>query len=348
MDGGTPLTVTGSGFAAAGETIVMFGTQGVSVVPTSDTRIDLTVPSSQVAGTVDVRVVNANGSGLLARGFDYTQRAPSLTFKPGVGHYELGLKGTRITLTFQSFAAVTSSTTVSFGATAASSVTFVDSRTLIAEVPAGVTTGTLAISATEQGRTVTSQPTFLAQGNLAYGDLTVNEFCAWPGGIDTNGDGAGDSSADEFVELINTTPDPIDLSYLVMLDSTGKERHRFPNPTTVPAGGVIVVFGAGTPMGFKPAHESPSAQAAVHGTLALNNNGDTIELRTLPRGNPSGTTIFMVQYTSPPGGGSFNNPNDGKRMTSNPATSADYIIHSHVPGAVGTVSPGKRVDGSDF
>ncbi|MFN0251444.1 MAG: DVUA0089 family protein, partial [Kofleriaceae bacterium] len=69
------------------------------------------------------------------------------------------------------------------------------------------------------------------------GDLAINEYMADDGAADTNCDnvfGTGADTDDEFVELVNTTSDPIDVSGLLLSDA-GSERHRFPNPTTIPA-----------------------------------------------------------------------------------------------------------------
>jgi hypothetical protein len=72
--GGTPLTLTGTGFTAneAGTNTVTVGGQactGANAV--SDTEIDCTSPAG-TAGTVDVVVTNANGVATLEGGYTYT------------------------------------------------------------------------------------------------------------------------------------------------------------------------------------------------------------------------------------------------------------------------------------
>ncbi len=349
LDGGALVTITGTNYkaAGAGETFVLFGLRAVLVTPSSDTRIDVVVPAGAALGFADVRVTNALGTALLARAFSYTPRAASMIFSPVVGHHELGLTGTRITLALRDFAPVSTATRVTFGGKDAAAVAAPDSATLVAEVPDGLMAGLVEIVVEESGRLL-RVPGFLVQGALAYGDITINEVCPAPSGADNNRDGGRSSGADEFVELVNTTARPVDLSYLTLYDSKTVERHRFPNPTTLPPGGAIVVFGGGTPEGFAPRHESGSAQAASSGELGLNNTADSIELRALPGIAPVGKTIFKLDYTNPPAASSLVNVNDGQAIRTNPATSADYTAHTTAPGAKGAVSPARRVDGSKF
>ncbi|MEZ0227363.1 MAG: IPT/TIG domain-containing protein, partial [Planctomycetota bacterium] len=191
IDGGARITITGTNFAAtgAGVTLVVFGVQAAEVRPTNDTTIDMSVPASFKAGLVDVRVVNANGVGILPQSFTYTPHAASVAFLQPVGHNELGLMGTKITLACKDFMPITKATTVTFGGKAAASIALVDSKTLVAEVPDGLTAGPTTIAVTENAQTV-SVANFLVQGALNYGDLTINEFCPDPSGMDCNNDGS--------------------------------------------------------------------------------------------------------------------------------------------------------------
>ena len=351
LAGGTILAVAGQGFAAqgAGTTLVLFGATAVPATVASDSELKVTLPAAAAAGPVDVRVVNDLGTAVLAGGFTYDPAAPALAFSPAVGHDELGFDGTKITLTLTNFPPLTPAATVAFGSGAGRNVAFIDSATILAEVPQGAQAGTVAITVT-QGTDVATAPGFVIQGALNYGDLIVNEFCPNPAGCDNNRDGTVNTSTDEFVEIVNTTAAPVDLSYLTLHDSSTIERHRFTNPTTLPAGGAIVVFGAGTPTGFARLHATGSACCATSGDLGLNNTGDTVEIRTLPGASLSGvgTTIFKVVYTTAPTGPSLTNKVDGQKITSNPATNADYVDHSTVPGSVGKSSPGVKADGTSF
>jgi hypothetical protein len=342
LAGGTAVKIFGSGFnaAGAGKTLVLFGANGVFATPVSDSEMRVNVAPSTSAGTVEVRVVNDNGTAVLASGFAY-DRNPRFTFSPEVGHEEAGQGGTRITLalTDHSLLALPK---VKFGAVDATKVALIDSSTITAEVPAGLTAGKSTITI-EDGATKITANDFLVQAPLNYGDLIVNEFCANPSGQDTNLDGARSSTADEFVEIVNCTKDPVDLSYLTLRDATG-ETHRFPNPTTLQPGKAIVVFGGGTPRDLL-------AQSQQSGAGGLNlTNDDTIEIRTLPgtSGTGVGTTIYRVDFKAAPAAVSMTNPVDGARITKNPATSADYVDHSKAQGSKSSFSPGAKADGSKF
>lgn len=349
LDGGTRVRILGAGFQApgAGQTLVLFGTQAVLTTPLSDSELELVAPRGVAVGQADLRVVNERGAALLSAAWSYAPRAASLSFTPPVGHHELGLGGTRIRLELAHAAGLSPTAEVRFDQTPATSLAFLDSHTILVEVPQGVAPGVVELSVEDQGQVVRA-PGFKVQGDLAYADLTVNEFCAHPGGLDMNKDDYGDSKADEFVEIVNTTGEWLDLSYLAIFDGADRERHRFLNPTVLPPGGAIVVFGGGTPEGFAPRNESGQAQQAVADELALNNTSDSIEIRTMPGLNPTGRVLFRVEYSAPPSGASFVNRNDGQAILVNPALSADYEDHSAAAGALGPASPGRRKDGSKF
>jgi len=69
--GGTPVTITGTNFAA-GATVTFGGTPATNVVVVSSTKITATTPA-HAAGPVDVVVTNTDGqSGTLPSGFTYT------------------------------------------------------------------------------------------------------------------------------------------------------------------------------------------------------------------------------------------------------------------------------------
>ncbi|MCI0342029.1 MAG: IPT/TIG domain-containing protein [Planctomycetales bacterium] len=129
--GGTPVTVTGTGFGTGAT--VLFGTSlAGSVVVLSPTALTCVTPSG-TTGAVNVTVTNPGGaSGTLTNGFTYTSggSTPSVTaVSPGSGPSS---GGTLVTITgsnFQTGAAVT------VGGAAATSVTFVNSSTLTAVTP---------------------------------------------------------------------------------------------------------------------------------------------------------------------------------------------------------------------
>jgi hypothetical protein len=109
--------------------------------------------------------------------------------------------------------------------------------------------------------------------------LVINEYLADPpdGDIgDANGDGTRSSSQDEFVELVNRTGEPIDLSGYKLSDADAI-RHQFSAGTIIPPFEAVVIFGGGTPKGaFGNGAEKGLVLIASSGGLSLNNGGDSI------------------------------------------------------------------------
>src|SRR5204863_5788507 len=107
-------------------------------------------------------------------------------------------------------------------------------------------------------------------------------------GGDANGDGARDSSQDEFVEVINRTGEPVDVSGYTISDADSI-RFTFPPDTIIPAGEVAVIFSGGRPTG-------EFGNALVNGlvfiaALSLNNTNDIITIK-----NAAAVSIESVTY----------------------------------------------------
>ncbi|GAH08913.1 unnamed protein product, partial [marine sediment metagenome] len=91
--------------------------------------------------------------------------------------------------------------------------------------------------------------------DTAAGALFINEINPFvtPSllpGEDANGDGTVDVSQDEFIEIVNFSNAPIDLSGYTITTSSGgfsAVRHTFDAGTVLDANQAIVVFGGGTP-----------------------------------------------------------------------------------------------------
>jgi hypothetical protein len=161
----------------------------------------------------------------------------------------------------------------------------------------------------------------------------INEIQADPDAAngDANGDGTVDATDDEFVEIINNTGGPVDISGWRLADSQNT-RHTFPAGTIVPDQCAIVVFGGGTAVG---AFGSALVQISSGGTLSLNNGGDTLTF--------SDTTTDQTTYLY---GGEAN---DNQALTRDPdLTGPESLVkHTTAAGAGGRLfSPGTRVDGS--
>ncbi len=106
--------------------------------------------------------------------------------------------------------------------------------------------------------------------------MLINEIQADPGSTngDANGDGSVDSLEDEFVEIVNITGSPVDLSGWILSDSNGV-RHSFPPDSLVIDQCAVLIFGGGQPAG---SFGGSLVQLASSGGLSLNNDGDTITL----------------------------------------------------------------------
>jgi hypothetical protein len=105
--------------------------------------------------------------------------------------------------------------------------------------------------------------------------VTINELLADPpAGIDgdANGDGIRDTADDEFVEIVNHSGAPVDLTGWEIRDATAA-RHVFAAGPVLQGGEMFVVFGGGAPSGI-PA----GADVASTGGLSLNNTADSVQL----------------------------------------------------------------------
>jgi len=167
--------------------------------------------------------------------------------------------------------------------------------------------------------------------------LIINEILADPSSTagDANGDGTINTTDDEFIEFVNVTGAPLDISGWTISDAV-LLRHTFPASTIVTNQCGIIVFGGGTPTG---AFGNTVVQIANgSGTeLGLNNTGDTITLR-------NGTTVIAT-YTYGSEG------NDNQSLTRNPDITGPtpLVKHTTATGAAGRLfSPGLKVDGTQF
>jgi hypothetical protein len=132
IDGGIPVTVTGTGFT--GTTSVMFGTTSSRFTVISDTEIDTVSPWSWSAGTIDVTVTTPGGTSATSTSDQYTYF--SLPIVTGVSpNYGPPARNNTVILMGTGF---TGATSVMFGTTSATSFT-VNSDTEIDAVapPAG-------------------------------------------------------------------------------------------------------------------------------------------------------------------------------------------------------------------
>jgi hypothetical protein len=162
--------------------------------------------------------------------------------------------------------------------------------------------------------------------------LVINEVHADPDSTDgdANGDGTANTTADEFIEIVNTGDTPFDLSGFSLNDLVS-QRHVFTN-TVLQPGCAVVIFGSGPIVGdFGGALTQDASSAA----LGLNNSGDTVSLEN---GN---LTIAEVTYGVEGG--------NNQSLTRDPDLTGGFTEHSTATGSGGALfSPGTRIDGTAF
>jgi hypothetical protein len=178
-----------------------------------------------------------------------------------------------------------------------------------------------------------------------------NDGCPWLGFLinevlydpasdltgDANGDGTRDANGDEFIEFYNSGPE-LDVSGYKIFDATalaaGTPRHVFPEGTIVPANGVIVVFGSGTPTG---SFGEAIVQIASNGLLNMSNSEDFMTVQDV-----AGNVVVTFDITP-----LSNGPDES--YTRNPDLTGEFEQHAGLESANGALfSPGTKLDGSSF
>jgi hypothetical protein len=160
--GGTPITITGTGFRA-GATVKVGGTSATSVNFVSATTLTAVTPAGS-AGTAAVQVTNPDAqSGSLAGGFTYVAAPTVTSISPNSG---ATAGGTAVTITGTGFQ---SGATVQFDTASATSVVFVNATTLTAVTPAH-TAGTANVTV----RNPDAQQGTLAAGFTYFAPPTVS------------------------------------------------------------------------------------------------------------------------------------------------------------------------------
>jgi formylglycine-generating enzyme required for sulfatase activity len=151
-EGGTTITVTGTGFETA-TVVTIDGVEASSVTVVSPNTITAVTPAG-ASGAKNVVVTNPAGGGVLAGGFTYVVPVPTLaSVSPSSG---TTLGGTTITLTGTK---LTDTSSVTIGGNPATSVTVVNSTTVTAVTPAGPA-GARDVAVTTPGGTATAPGAF--------------------------------------------------------------------------------------------------------------------------------------------------------------------------------------------
>ena len=154
--GGTPVTITGTGFVS-GATVTIGGVAATSVTWVNATTITAT-SAAVAAGAKDVVVTNPDSQfGTLAAGFTYAAVPTITNISPNSGPL---LSGTSITITGTGFL---SPATVTIGGVAATTISVVNSTTITAHAPAGTAGAKDVVVGTPGGSvTLTGGYTYLA------------------------------------------------------------------------------------------------------------------------------------------------------------------------------------------
>ena len=171
-----------------------------------------------------------------------------------------------------------------------------------------------------------------------YEGLVINEILPNPRNssgvyLDSNQDGVTNVFDDEFIELLNTSTNSIEVSGLWITDAnTNIQRHIF-TPRLLEPGGSIVVFGGGTLMNFS----NPPAQIASGGGLSLNNNqAESVYLFSSPT-----TVVDQTSYL-------ITASHDAISIVRNPDGTGAFTNHYQATTNTARFSPGRQVHGQSF
>ena len=160
INGGTAVTVTGTGFLA-GATLSVGGTPATGVTLVSSTSITAVTPA-HAAGAVNVMVTNTDTqSGTLNSGYTYStaNSAPTVTsISPNSGTIN---GGTAVTIRGTGFLA---GATVKLGGTSATGVSVVNSTTIAATTPAHAAGATSVVVTNTDAKTGTLNNGFTFTG----------------------------------------------------------------------------------------------------------------------------------------------------------------------------------------
>src|SRR5262249_49478285 len=132
---GASVTITGTGFGTAPGIVAFNSTQSFPITSWNPTSIVVPVPSGATSGNVIVYVAGTPSNGVP---FNVTPNITSLS--PASGS-----PGTSVTITGTGFGFTQGTSTVTFNGVAASPTSW-NSTTIVAQAPAGATTGNVVVT----------------------------------------------------------------------------------------------------------------------------------------------------------------------------------------------------------
>ncbi len=170
-------------------------------------------------------------------------------------------------------------------------------------------------------------------------NLLLNEILYDPSNAgldgDANGDGVYAQNEDEFLELINNSSKPIDVSGFKIFDATALSsstpRHIIPSGTIIQPLKALLIFGGGTPTGT---FGGALVQKSTSGDMNLNNAGDIL---TITDADNNVILSFDITPLS-------DNPNES--YTRNPDLIG--VFEQHSASTTLKFSPGTKLNGSPF
>lgn len=228
-------------------------------------------------------------------------------------------------------------------------VSFTSSVTSVAEVePGGLARGVAQGSTTITATVGTASAH--AQLNVAPRTLVVNEVLADPpDGVagDANRDGTRGGSDDEFVELVNGSPETLDVSgwsirTRSLTGASETTRHVFALGTNIPAGDALVVFGGGAFDPHDPAFGGSHVIKSSGGALSLTNGGLFVIIR-----DPSGNLVTQFSFNAADDNQGLDSTDQS--LTRSPDITGAFAGHTSAPNAAARrFSPGTLLDGSFF
>jgi VCBS repeat-containing protein len=217
----------------------------------------------------------------------------------------------------------------------------------LAEATFGIDVGTGlapadAVSVHDVGIQLTTTGIASASGTLdvvdvdivAGGGVVINEVHPDPDGVlgDANCDAVVSPTHDEFVEIVNHTEHPVNLTGATLSDASAV-RHTFAPGTILDPGDAIVVFGGGTPSCSLP----PNATHIVgDGSLSLANAGDSVTLTSA-----MGTVLDTMTYDGAEG-------SSDQSLVRSPELFGPFVRHATDAGHADLFSVGEAGDGSAF
>jgi hypothetical protein len=314
LDGGTPITITGTGFVTP-STVDVGGVPATDVTVDSPTQITAVTPAGGAAGSAPV-VVGTPGGTSAPQPFTYVVAPTATSLTPTTGP---AAGGTTVTITGSGFAASASTPTVDFGMGAATSVTVTSDTSLTAVSPGGA--GTVQVSVTTPGGTATAGPFVYVGAGIEAGGIspaagptnggtsitiTGNGFTGVTA-VDIGGNPAATFNVDSSTQISATTPagspGPAPVVVTTGTGNTNPEPFTYDAVPTITTGGITPARGpaaGGTPVTIGGSGFTPDATVDFGSTPATDVTVDSSTNITAT--TPAGAAGASAVTVTTPGG----------------------------------------------